>query len=124
TITNRFTAQPGTPIPLLLAGFSFGGAIQAYAAQRLKPQKVVLVAPAVQRLNAPHIIQPGAGHEIEHGPEVLIIQGDRDEVVPLKSVLDWAGPQELPVVVISGAEHFFHRRLHILKRTVLDSCRA
>ncbi len=124
TIMNRFTTQPGTPVPLLLAGFSFGGAIQAYAAQRLKPQKVVLVAPAVQRLNAPHITQPGAEHDTEHTPEVLIIHGDRDEVVPLKSVLDWAGPQELPVVVIPGAEHFFHRRLHILKRIVLNSCRA
>jgi uncharacterized protein len=124
TITNRFTTQPGKPVPLLLAGFSFGGAIQAYAAQRLRPQKIVLVAPAVQRLNAPHITQPGPNHDIEHSPEVLIIQGDRDEVVPLKSVLDWAEPQELPVVVIPGAEHFFHRRLHILKRIVLNSCRA
>ena len=27
-------------------------------------------------------------------------------------------PQELPVVVIPGTEHFFHGRLHILKRVV------
>ena len=25
------------------------------------------------------------------------------------------------MVVVPGAEHFFHRRLHILKRVVLDS---
>lgn len=124
TIMHRFAANFDTPASLLLAGFSFGGAIQAYAAQRLKPQKVVLVAPAVQRLNAPHITPPGTEHDTKHAPpEVLIIQGDQDEVVPLKSVLDWARPQELPVVVIPGAEHFFHRRLHILKRIVLDSCR-
>ncbi|SFN99833.1 alpha/beta hydrolase [Nitrosospira briensis] len=124
TIRSRFTTQAGTPMPLLLAGFSFGGAIQAYAARRLKPQKVVLVAPAVQRLNAPHIVQPSAENEIERTPEVLLIHGDQDEVVPLNSVLDWAAPQELPVVVIPGAQHFFHRRLHILKHVVLNSCRA
>jgi alpha/beta superfamily hydrolase len=122
-ITNRFT-QTGEPVPLMLAGFSFGGAIQAFAAQRLRPQKIVLVAPAVQRLNAPHITAPRPDHDTGDPARVLIIQGDRDEVVPLKSVLDWAEPQELPVVVVPGAEHFFHRRLHILKHVVLDSCRV
>jgi alpha/beta superfamily hydrolase len=122
TIMNRYAAHLDRPVPLLLAGFSFGGAIQAYAAQRLRPQKVILVAPAVQRLNAPHIIDPGAKN-IEHAPDVVLIHGDQDEVVPLQTVLDWAAPQELPVVVVPGAEHFFHRRLHILKRIVFDSCR-
>ena len=49
TIRNQFAASFDTPPLLLLAGFSFGGAVQAYAAQRLQPQIVVLVAPAVQR---------------------------------------------------------------------------
>ena len=102
-------------LPLLLAGFSFGGAIQAHAAQQLNPQKLVMVAPSVERLKAP----PVAGH----AASTLIIHGDRDDVVPLQSVLDWAAPQELPVVVIPGAEHFFHGRLHILRRVVLDFCR-
>jgi alpha/beta superfamily hydrolase len=41
--------------------------------------------------------------------------------VPLAAVLDWARPQDLPVVVVPGAEHFFHRKLHILKRIVKAS---
>ena len=102
-------------LPLLLAGFSFGGAIQAHVAQRLNPQKLVMVAPSVERLKAPPVVG--------HAASTVIIHGDRDDVVPLKSVLDWAAPQELPVVVIPGAEHFFHGRLHILRRIVLDSCR-
>jgi alpha/beta superfamily hydrolase len=122
TIRNEFAASFDTPPLLLLAGFSFGGAVQAYAAQRLKPQIVVLVAPAVQRLSAPHLAKPDTKHDIESARQVLIIQGDQDEVVPLQTVLDWAAPQELPVVVVPGAEHFFHRRLHILKRIVLESC--
>lgn len=122
-IRNRFDARFDTPPTLLLAGFSFGGAIQAYAAQRLKPQKLVMIAPAVERMSAPCVVSPGTKHDVAHAPKVLLIHGDQDDVVPLKTVLDWAAPQELPVVVVPGAEHFFHGRLHILKRIVLDSCR-
>jgi alpha/beta superfamily hydrolase len=118
SFADRFNAPP----PLLLAGFSFGGAVQAYAAERLQPQTVVMVAPAVQRLNAPFLV-----HRVKQSeaapPRVLIVHGDQDDVVSLASVLEWAAPQELPVVVVPGAEHFFHRRLHILKHIVLDWCR-
>ena len=104
---------PSSKLPLLLAGFSFGGAIAARAAQQLRPQKLVLVAPSVDRLQAPSVAGIAAN--------VLIIHGDQDDVVPLQTVLNWAAPQELPVVVIPGGEHFFHGRLHILKRIVLKS---
>jgi alpha/beta superfamily hydrolase len=50
----------------------------------------------------------------------LIIQGDKDDIVPLNAILDWAAPQSLPVVIIPGAEHFFHGKLNILKRVILD----
>lgn len=123
TTKKQFDARFDTPPPLLLAGFSFGGAIQAHAAQRLAPQKLVLVAPSVDRLGAPPLTHVGAKRGSSPIPDVLIIHGDQDDVVPLKTVLDWAAPQELPVVVVPGAEHFFHGRLHILKRIVQDSCR-
>ncbi len=123
TLRQQFAGHFDMPSPLALAGFSFGGAIQAHAARQLKPQILALVAPAVQRLNAPPVAHPATTHDTEYISRVLIIQGDQDDVVPLKSVLDWAAPQELPVVVVPGAEHFFHRRLHILKHIVLDSCR-
>ena len=123
TVTAEYTARFNSSPPLCLAGFSFGGAIQAFAAQRLRPQHIVMVAPAVERLNAPPLSFPHGIQDAQHAPRVLIIHGDQDDVVPLKTVLEWAAPQELPVVVVPGAEHFFHRRLHILKRIVLDSCR-
>jgi alpha/beta superfamily hydrolase len=41
--------------------------------------------------------------------------------VPLSSVLDWARPQNLPVIVIPGADHFFHGRLSIIKRLVINA---
>ncbi|SCY72017.1 hypothetical protein SAMN05216420_11464 [Nitrosospira sp. Nl5] len=125
TIKKQFDVRFGAaPLPLLLAGFSFGGAIQVHAAHKLAPQKLVLVAPSVDRLSVPPLTHPGTKHESGPIPDVLIIHGDQDEVVPLKTVLDWAAPQELPVVVVPGAEHFFHGRLHILKRVVQDSCRS
>ncbi|MEO8766817.1 MAG: alpha/beta family hydrolase [Nitrosospira sp.] len=123
TTGKQFTSFFSGPPPLVLAGFSFGGAIQGYAAQRLRPEKLIMVAPPVERLNVPPLAHPGTKHDDEPITDILIIQGDQDDVVPLKTVLDWAAPQELPVVVIPGAEHFFHGRLHILKRVVLDSCR-
>jgi alpha/beta superfamily hydrolase len=49
----------------------------------------------------------------------LLIHGEQDEVVPLADVLDWARPPQLPVVVLPGAEHFFHGRLGQIKEIVL-----
>jgi alpha/beta superfamily hydrolase len=44
--------------------------------------------------------------------------------VPLDNVLAWAEPLELPVtVVIPGADHFFHRRLHIIRDIITRSWR-
>jgi uncharacterized protein len=101
-------------LPLLLAGFSFGGAIQAIVAQRLHPRTLVLIAPSVARLNAPPVVN--------YINNILIVHGDQDDVVPLQSVLDWATPQEIPVVVIPGATHFFHGKLPALKKAILNTC--
>jgi alpha/beta superfamily hydrolase len=48
----------------------------------------------------------------------LVIHGELDETVPLAAVLDWARPQELPVIVVPGADHFFHRKLPVLRAIV------
>jgi len=52
-------------------------------------------------------------------PHTLAIHGELDETIPLADVLTWARPQDLPIVVLPGADHFFHRRLSILKRLVV-----
>jgi alpha/beta superfamily hydrolase len=90
-----------------LAGFSFGGAMAARLSARVKSERVVLVAPAVGNFPAPDV-----------PPGTLVIHGEQDETVPLAHVLDWARPQELPVLVIPGAEHFFHRKLHLLRAAI------
>ncbi|MDH4234161.1 MAG: alpha/beta hydrolase [Gallionella sp.] len=95
-------------LPLICAGFSFGAYVQASAAEKLLPQHLVLVAPAVGRFEMPLV-----------PADTLLVHGDLDEVVELDAVLHWARPQHLPVIVLAGAEHFFHGRLTQLKQVVL-----
>ena len=99
-------------LPVVLAGFSFGGYVQARAAQHLhpRPHRLVLVAPAVGRFAMP---------DVPHN--TLLIHGEQDEIVPLGDVLEWARPQHLPIVVLPGAEHFFHGRLNQIKQLVLQN---
>ena len=110
-IRSQFDAE-SNDLALLLAGFSFGGAIQAHVAKITSPESIIMVAPSVDHLQAPPVSS--------YAKRVLIIQGDQDEVVPLKTILEWAAPQDLPIVVVPSAEHFFHGKLHVIKRTVLD----
>jgi alpha/beta superfamily hydrolase len=100
------------PQRLVLAGFSFGAGLQVQLAAKVKAEKVVLVGVAVTRFQLP---PAPAG--------TLVIHGERDETVPLGLVLDWARPQDLPVVVMPGAEHFLHRKLNVLRDIVLAHCR-
>ena len=90
-------------LPLALAGFSFGSAVQTRVAKRLPVRFMVLVGPAVNRFPAETVPR-----------ETLVIHGERDDVVPLAAVLEWARPQALPVVVVPGGDHFFHGRLGLL----------
>jgi alpha/beta superfamily hydrolase len=91
----------------VLAGFSFGAGLQAQLAQRAAPERMILVGVAVNRFKLPGV--PG---------NTLVIHGEYDETVPLAAVLDWARPQDLPVIVVPGADHFFHRKLHVLRAIV------
>jgi len=99
------------PARLALAGFSFGAGVQVMLAQRVKAERLVLVGVATTRFQLPQV-QKGT----------LVIHGEHDETVPLASVLDWARPQELPIIVIPGADHFFHRRLNIIRELVRTHC--
>lgn len=109
-VARHLRSQYGD-LPLLLAGFSFGAFVQTRVAQALTAEKLVLVGPAVNRFPAATV---PAG--------TLVIHGEVDDVVPLAAVLDWARPQQLPVVVVPGGEHFFHGKLHLLADIVRRHC--
>jgi alpha/beta superfamily hydrolase len=116
--------HPG--LPLVLAGFSFGGAVAVRASAVVDFANLVLVAPGFRRITgegmgaAPDPHDPNLGAPGRHGlANTLVVHGDRDETVPLSDSLAWAAPREVPVVVVPGGEHFFHRKLHILREVVL-----
>ena len=95
-------------LPLVLAGFSFGAFVQTRVAQRVAPKRIALIAPAVTRMGAEPVPE-----------DTLIVHGDKDDVVPLTLVLEWARPLGVTVTVVPGGEHFFHGRLAQLQRIVV-----
>jgi alpha/beta superfamily hydrolase len=112
-------------LPLWLAGFSFGGAVALRASAQAEFQHLVLVAPAFRRLTghglgeAPDPNDPELGEIGRHASSnTVIVHGDRDETVILADSIAWATPREVPIVVVPGADHFFHRKLHILREAV------
>lgn len=97
---------------LIIAGFSFGGYVAAFAAQAREPDLLLLIGAAVghyQHAPAPHV---------PNRKKTLIIHGANDEVVALNKPLQWAGEQDLAVIVIPEAGHFFHGKLILLRDTV------
>ena len=100
-------------LPLMLAGFSFGGYVAASAAQRLgaaaQPTRLVLVGPSTQKQHVPAV-----------PADTVVIHGETDDVVPLAATLAWARPQSLPVIVFPGVGHFFHGQLSLLKSVLLQ----
>jgi hypothetical protein len=105
----------GMPLPVYLAGFSFGAYVTTRLAQRLatagdSAKWLVLVGTAAG------FVEGTRRYETEAvPPDTLVIHGSADETVRLDNVLAWAEPLGLPIVVVPGADHFFHRRLHLIR---------
>ena len=104
--------QPGNRF--WLAGFSFGAAIAVRASVLSEVDGLLTVAPAVSRF--------GNGLDTQPACPWLIVQGDEDELVAVDEMIDWVnglepGPE---LLVVPGAEHFFHGRLIDLRNAVTD----
>lgn len=103
--------HPGQPA--WLAGFSFGAAIAVRAAVATPVAGLVSVAPAIYRF----------ANNLDGQPDCpwLIIQGDEDELVEVDETVEWVdslapGPE---LLIMTGAEHFFHGRLQELREAVM-----
>lgn len=112
--------QYGSP-PFYLAGFSFGAFVITRLAKRLadegRPAKrLVLIGTAAGYVEGARSYTTEAV-----APDTIVIHGSKDETVKLDNVLQWAEPLELPVIVVPGADHFFHRRLHIIRNIIARS---
>ena len=105
--------HPG--LPLWLAGFSFGGAVTLAASEKVSADEMVLVAPAFARMSHWQNVAEGG----KPPASTLLMHGEADDTVPLADSLAWARPREIAVTVVPNADHFFHLRLHIVKRLVM-----
>ncbi len=92
-------------------------------AQLAAPQRLVLVAPGITRLEHADF---EAARAAEPACPWLVVQGDADDVVPPQAVLAWAaGRRPLPGIarpdgaLLRGAGHFFHGRINELREAVL-----
>ena len=99
-------------LPVALSGFSFGTFVQSQLARRLAEagtpaERLVLVGTAA-----------GKWAMADVPADTILIHGENDDTIPLLHVLDWARPQDIPVLVIPGADHFFHRKLGHIKNWV------
>ncbi len=106
-LTDRY---PG--VPHWLAGFSFGAAIAIRAAVTEQASGLISVAPPVGRIPIALDGQPACPW--------LIVQGDRDEIIAVDGTIAWVnslepGPE---LMVLPGAEHFFHGKLTALRDAV------
>lgn len=101
-------------LPVTLAGFSFGTFVQAQFALRLEaegraPERLVLVGTAAGKWPMPPVPQ-----------DTILIHGEQDDTITMQQVFDWARPLDIPVTIIPGADHFFHRKLGHIKNLVIQ----
>jgi len=101
-------------LPFVLSGFSFGTFVQAQLYHRLiaegrgrLPERMVLVGTAAGKWPMPSV-----------PADTILIHGELDDTITLSQVFEWARPLEIPVIVIPGADHFFHRKLVHIKNLV------
>jgi uncharacterized protein len=100
-------------LPVALGGFSFGTFVQARVQHRLQAlgapaTRMVLVGTAAGKWDMPTI-----------PANTILVHGELDETIPILAVYEWLRPQEIPLIVIPGADHFFHRRLQHIRDVVL-----
>jgi len=100
---------------LWLGGFSFGAWISLRAAQDLPVRMLISIAPPVERYGVADLLPPNCPW--------LVVQGDEDDVVSPRAVIDWveALDRKPELVVMEGSGHFFHRRLMDLRGLIKNA---
>ena len=96
---------------LVIAGFSFGGYVSLFASQLREPDLLLLMGPAVRQYER---CEPDAPNALK----TLLIHGETDEVITLSQASDWAEGQDIPIVMLPKASHFFHGKLILLRDTI------
>jgi alpha/beta superfamily hydrolase len=113
-LLHTHISQQYPHLPVALAGFSFGTFVQSQLQQRLIAQdipaeRLALIGTASGKWQLPEV-----------PANTILIHGEEDDTIPVSDVLDWARPLDIPVIVIPGADHFFHRKLHHIKQLIMQ----
>lgn len=103
---------------IFLAGFSFGSYIAARTASCWPIMQLITIAPPVNHFDFDNFPKPQASW--------LVIQGDQDEVVPVKEVITWVEAQTMPIqlIIMPNTSHFFHGHLTDLRQLLSESLLA
>jgi alpha/beta superfamily hydrolase len=112
TAVADWAAQRWPGATLTLAGFSFGSFVAFQVATRRTTRQLLTIAPPVRRFDFATLAVPSAPW--------VVFQGDRDELVDWNDVVAWTKSLSPPptVVILPGAEHFFHGRLNDLREEI------
>lgn len=110
----RYGRGRAADLPLWLGGFSFGSFVALRGQATAGAQRLVTVAPPVGRWDFSELEAPQCPW--------LVVQGDQDELVDHREVAAWmaALAPQAQLVLLPGAEHFFHGRLHEVKAAVSE----
>lgn len=98
-------------LPLVLAGFSFGAYVQSLVAEVVQPRHVLLVGPAVT------LFEMGNAT-----PNTIVIHGEHDEIAPTDAARHWADRHGFAFDVVGDADHFFSKKLSVLKEHIVRQC--
>ena len=93
----------------VFAGFSFGAYLVNRAQGIIRPDLTVYAGLPV-----------GKWPLVGQNSKSFLIHGELDEVIELGAVFDWAHINSVSVCVVPKADHFFSRKLTILKSAVAN----
>lgn len=101
----------GKDLPIVLAGFSFGAYVSIFVSYKVKLDKLILVGVAVNKYEemTSYVANPD---------NTLLVHGYNDEVIELSDIVKWSELQNIPIIVIPAAGHFFHGKLTILDKII------
>ncbi len=111
--------ESGHAQPLALIGFSFGAYVAACVSHKLHQRgeaasHTSLLGMPFGKVSGGRIYDTPADL-----PNCLVVHGEKDERVPLASVMEWARPSNHPGTVIPNADHFFSGSLPVMRNLVL-----
>jgi alpha/beta superfamily hydrolase len=110
---HQWLKQSYPDAPLWLAGFSFGAGVAILAHAAIHPQRLLVVAPAVD-------MYPALQEQQVIIDDWILAQGESDEVVSASAVMEWQNQQAIKPTFLwfEDTGHFFHGKLTMLNERI------